>query len=609
MSALINNLQSPRPSRRWPESPYKGFNAYGPEDAPLFVGRDTDVSQCAHLLALSPTRILILEGTTGCGKTSFLQAGLIPYVEDEVGGFCFLRKGGAERLRFLLVRSTARPLFRLAEYVFEVASRDICITTPAGVTHHLNLPEVLDEYGRDRRLFLEKAGKSGERMVKVLADLAHKLPQVLVLVIDQCEEVLTLEPGAEGDGPRKEFFNFVRRFSRMECDLKFLFTIRTEFCSRFQAQIQQEWPGHEKIEKYYLEELTDEQLVRAVEFPTSEGEVAGYGRPRDRYRFTYEPGLPGKIVKELRGSISEGSMAGSSLPLLIQMVCNKLYQITKREVGPGEFWVITEKDYRHLGAFEKLMDVHLTQVLKRLCSRAGVSPEEMPKEIDKWKELLYELTQTQIGGTITKRLLRENKLVERARELECRPDWLEAVGPLAEGDMRILSELEVREQETGEFIRGYSLAHDTLGLVLQHWKMRRKASADLVEETAEPSGGPGQPILQELERINRIADPHERRIESELAARRQRELYPVSEDSIRLLTEKILRHSPLPLDEHSLRVLACEPEFYYEKIISEGEGRLLLETFDLDEAADKLEKAGGKRGAVARIMTAKAGTV
>jgi hypothetical protein len=63
-------------SQTWPTLPYKGLGYYAEEDASLFAGRDKDVVVCAAKLAEWKIRLLLLHGSTGCGKSSFLRAGL-----------------------------------------------------------------------------------------------------------------------------------------------------------------------------------------------------------------------------------------------------------------------------------------------------------------------------------------------------------------------------------------------------------------------------------------------------------------------------------------------------------------------------------------------------
>jgi hypothetical protein len=72
----------PRPSidvkivKDWPKDPYKGLTYYGPGDVPLFAGRDNDIDAVCGSIGLGNMRILLLHGLTGCGKSSFLRAGL-----------------------------------------------------------------------------------------------------------------------------------------------------------------------------------------------------------------------------------------------------------------------------------------------------------------------------------------------------------------------------------------------------------------------------------------------------------------------------------------------------------------------------------------------------
>ena len=75
-----------------PEDPYLPLGAYGPEYRALFDGRDDDVARFAMILDRRETRVLVLHGESGVGKTSFLRAGLIPYLEEDCIGYRFLRR-------------------------------------------------------------------------------------------------------------------------------------------------------------------------------------------------------------------------------------------------------------------------------------------------------------------------------------------------------------------------------------------------------------------------------------------------------------------------------------------------------------------------------------
>jgi hypothetical protein len=59
-----------------PRRPYKFLNAYGKEDAAIFFGRDQEKSKL--LSKLVSYRLVLFYGKSGVGKTSLIQAGLMP---------------------------------------------------------------------------------------------------------------------------------------------------------------------------------------------------------------------------------------------------------------------------------------------------------------------------------------------------------------------------------------------------------------------------------------------------------------------------------------------------------------------------------------------------
>ena len=61
-------------------SPYPGLRPFQPEEAPLFFGREAQVEDM--LARLEDHRFLAVVGTSGCGKSSLVRAGLIPALEQ-----------------------------------------------------------------------------------------------------------------------------------------------------------------------------------------------------------------------------------------------------------------------------------------------------------------------------------------------------------------------------------------------------------------------------------------------------------------------------------------------------------------------------------------------
>jgi WD40 repeat protein len=74
------------PERVWPQDkcPYPGLFAFTEEYAPVFFGRERELSQALEVLRQRgrPVRFLTFVGPSGSGKSSFVHAGLIPKLRD-----------------------------------------------------------------------------------------------------------------------------------------------------------------------------------------------------------------------------------------------------------------------------------------------------------------------------------------------------------------------------------------------------------------------------------------------------------------------------------------------------------------------------------------------
>jgi hypothetical protein len=504
----------------WPALPYKGLGLYGPGDVPIFAGRTTDVRRCARLLGLGTTRILTLHGSTGCGKSSFLRAGLIPFLEARGHGFEFLKKNESASSQALFVRSFDRPLARLADTLFDFVTTDYVIQTPDG-PETLHLADALLQPGpapsvapgglcppklgpvKLSEAILDIATRADSQVVdgevaaltvQVLTKLASLLPRTLVLVLDQAEEVLTLKPGGLGEKGRAELFDFLSLFSKLNIDLKLVIALRTEYYGRFIYRLRYNEIEGTNIRDYLLYDVNERELREAIEQPTLKKDVLGYGAPWDQYHFHYEPALLDRIVQDLIHAPLEGGL----LPVM-QIVCGRLYKKTKK----AEPWTITLADYDDLcqegetpqSAQAKLdglvgqIDGHLEEVLLTVCEQHHVPAKEQRAEIDRWRELLCSLVRKHVDGTVTTEIHSKEELLKMAREeLKCVLDFDVVMGYLAQDQQRIVREAEkpVRGVSTDQLqgdqkIVVYSLGHDAIGLALTNWALR-KNSHGLTEE-------------------------------------------------------------------------------------------------------------------------------
>src|SRR6266436_760497 len=96
-------MDTPDQNSLFRPNPYVGLRSYGESDAGLFAGRDADIANLADLVADREKRLILLHGITGCGKSSFLRAGVLPVLESEAINIRVLRnKEGTKRSLFLV---------------------------------------------------------------------------------------------------------------------------------------------------------------------------------------------------------------------------------------------------------------------------------------------------------------------------------------------------------------------------------------------------------------------------------------------------------------------------------------------------------------------------
>jgi hypothetical protein len=466
---MIPSEPAPPPSH-WPTSPYKGLGFYTSTDAPLLAGRDDDIARCARALEPSAARILFLHGPTGCGKSSFLRAGLIPRLEEPDIGFRFLREGAAPDAKALLIRSTDQPMAILAEKLCQMLNAGLTVNTRVGEKQiDLRKPLPPDLKDAECTSYLrEPAALTG-----VLENLSGIIPYTLVIIIDQAEEVLTVEPGPAGEEARTDLFDFLAGFTDASFDMKLIVALRTEYYGRFYSRLSRAFADSKRVREYSLEDLTPEQMLRAIVRPTLESPKLNGVSAREFYKFTYEDGLAEKIVSQL----NETEVAGGMLPVL-QIVCSTLWERGKAASGGG-FFQIKAADLDAMGGPTGQVGEHLDRVLLSL-ARPKMPIVEAFREVDRWKVVLNRLVRSQADGTVTTDIVKEIDLVAACNAKdkdqdkdECKLGAEETLAYLAGDDVRILRPVWVPERKSENKLLCYSLGHDTLGLVLRRWNILR----------------------------------------------------------------------------------------------------------------------------------------
>ena len=443
----------------WPKSPYKGLSYYGPADRPLYAGRDDDIRRCSALLMLAETRTLLLHGKTACGKSSFLQAGLIPTIESEGFGYEFLKDSSKPDLRALFIRCTKAPLKQLADRVFEFANSDYELHSPLG-RRTLNLRETLGGVSTLHE-FRDRVNNE-DFLVHTLQEISSRLPKTLIVVLDQAEEVLTLNPSDDQGGDREKFFSFLQAFNSMSMDFKLVIALRTEYYGRFFSAMNIDSNVRTDAKEYLLDDLNETMLRDAIERPTLQHEVPPWGVPFDVYRFEFEPGLPQRIAHDLLAA----KQAGGVLPLM-QIVCRSLYD---EIASKGTDRIITGPQYEKHGGVEGRIDEHIQRSLREAFRLGNLPAREVAREEERWRLVLCKLATVQEDGTVTTNVLPATVIENETKEerTQVSPDTV--LDFLASPEILLVRKFSLLNVTTARSVDSFSLGHDVIGLALNRWK-------------------------------------------------------------------------------------------------------------------------------------------
>jgi conflict system STAND superfamily ATPase len=440
--------------RTWPEAPYRGLNYFRPEDRPLLAGRNEDVLECTTLLAHPATRVLLLHGSTGCGKSSFLRAGLIPLMEEQGAGHLFLKVSDTDD-EALFIRSTEAPVDQIARQVFLFASMPFELHTPRGVRTLDLTPALLNTDGWKAYLDIVR---HGSQLLESLRRIAAIIPQTLVLIVDQAEEVLTLNPGEEDFLNRAQFFHFLREFQELEFDARIIVALRTEYFGRFIDAVQVSYRTGAEFRQFLLGELSPAALIEAVCRPTMRQEIFPFGVPYEVYGFEFEVGLPESIVSDILAA----RYSGPALPIL-QLVCLGLFEKARE----GKSSLIAKVDYASEGGIQGLIIDHIRSAI-----RSGyVSESEFDLDIHRIREFLSSFYTMQDDGTVVARSRTIQWVAGRLQPMHLRIASDDLVACLTSSKTMILRALRA-VSSSGQIIDEVTLGHDSVALALERWGAR-----------------------------------------------------------------------------------------------------------------------------------------
>jgi len=348
--------------------PYPGLRPFTKAESHYYFGRDQQRNEC--IARLETHRFLAVVGSSGAGKSSLVQAGLLP--EIELGRV----RGTDENWRFVIMRPGADPMSAL---------------TRALAGPNAPLQGKLDE--------LLRTSPRGLAAVAELLGEQDAQPHSLLLVVDQFEELFRL--GKEQVTPQrwlKERIAFVRAITSarsLNAPVFVLLTMRSDFlkdCTKFPGLPEALNHGMYLVPQLSLEQL-EHSLVRPLEQVT--GIEARMSVPLVR-----------RILRDAAGLPDE-------LPVVQHALMRTWLEWRKRVPGGSQGGVpdseIGIQDYEKAGTTMDAIDRHGNELLGALEQELG---QDRARVLS--KALFQRLTITDADATVTRSPKSLEHLIELA---------------------------------------------------------------------------------------------------------------------------------------------------------------------------------------------------
>lgn len=299
-----------------PISPYKGLKKFETtsEDSKHFFGRDRLIR--ILIGELENSNVLLLLGASGSGKSSVIQAGVIPRLQENFG---------SSFIPFIL-----KP------------DRDPFLSLFAALS--VRYGQDLSDVARSER---------GNTLIEVVANLKEENSYWLIY-LDQFEEIFHLSDPTKADSFIRALIDLSNNLeARKDFSVKIVMTMRVDFLEKFSA-----YPELKEITitQKHLEMITDmtpDELRQVIEQPAAQNGVV------------FEDGLVKEMIDEVRGQ-------PGYLPLL-QYTLDLLW----KEDSPADDRTLSTRTYRELGGVRGALQKHVEAIYTALSDREREAMREI----------------------------------------------------------------------------------------------------------------------------------------------------------------------------------------------------------------------------------------
>lgn len=304
-------------------APYVGPQPFERGQEDFFFGRNRESDDLFSLVASH--REVLLYAASGAGKTSLLNAGLFPKLEEE-------------GIKVLGPARVSGPLPPESAHLKEIANPFVF--------------NVLRAWSKDKENVDDLISKS-------LGDFLPQDGQERVLIFDQLEEIFEFFP--ERWPARRDFFEQVGKLLREQPEIRVVFSIRQDYLANL-LRFTEVLPERLKT-RFHLERLRKEPALQAIAEPLKKLQP-----PK-----VFAPGVAENLVEDLlkvwvldearqrirvTGEVVE--------PVQLQVVCQRLWNQLKDGIEKtGDVEIITEEHRKKVGNVTEALSLFYVDCLRR----------------------------------------------------------------------------------------------------------------------------------------------------------------------------------------------------------------------------------------------------
>ena len=295
-------------------NPYVGLRPFDSHESLLFYGRRKQIPDL--LQKLYDTRFLAVVGSSGCGKSSLIRAGLIPHLK---AGFLVADR---DQWRIVEMKPGNRPLYHLSEAINEA------------------LDQNTDPKQHDR--LYEHIQTDGIRAIKErLLKFSLNTNANILILIDQFEEIFRFALTKSHD-EAVDFVSILIKLSQTDSlPVYTVLTIRSDFigaCDTFQKL-----PEAMNQSQYLVPRMTRDQRRQAIEGPAAVNDIK----------------MPEKLVQRL---LNDSSNNPDQLPVLQHALMRTWHKWHEDQDRPQP----EIHHYKSIGQFHSALSLHADEILSSL---------------------------------------------------------------------------------------------------------------------------------------------------------------------------------------------------------------------------------------------------